>query len=312
MDNYDKLLERISRSSALTKEEIERKIEAKKAKLSGLISKEGAAQIVAAELGINFAQERLKISELVEGMKRANLLGKIIKIGPIREFNKNGREGKVANLFLADETSNIRVVLWDTNHIALIEKGKIMESSIIEISNANMRNGELHLSSFADIKISNEKIDSVISEKVYVEKKLSDSRLGESIKTRATILKAFDPRYFEVCPECGKRVIDEECKIHGKVSPQKRALLSLILDDGSETMRGVIFGEEINSLGLTNEEIFSLEEYTKVKDKFIGEERVFTGNIKNNALYNTIEFNIETIESPDLDLLLKELESKIV
>ena len=35
-----------------------------------------------------------------------------------------------------------------------------MESSIIEISNANMRNGELHLSSFADIKISNEKLKS--------------------------------------------------------------------------------------------------------------------------------------------------------
>ena len=50
MDNYEKLLDRISRSSGLAKEEIEKKVEAKKAKLSGLISKEGAAQIVAAEL----------------------------------------------------------------------------------------------------------------------------------------------------------------------------------------------------------------------------------------------------------------------
>ena len=311
MDNYDKLLERITRSSALAREEIERKIEAKKAKLSGLISKEGAAQIVAAELGINFAQERLKISELVEGKKRANLIGKIIKIGPIREFNKNGREGKVANLTIADETSNARVVLWDTNHISLIEKGKIKESSVIEIANASVRNGELHLSSFADIKISNEKIDAVISEKLYSEKTLSNAKPGESIKTRATILKSFDPRYFEVCPECGKRAIDEECKIHGKVSPQKRALLSIVIDDGSETMRSVIFGDQIKQLGLTDKEIFSLEEYTKVKDKFLGEEKVFTGNIKNNALYNTIELNIESIESPDLDLLLKELESKM-
>ena len=48
MENYNKLVERISKVSNLSAEEIERKVEAKKAKLSGLISKEGAAQIVAA------------------------------------------------------------------------------------------------------------------------------------------------------------------------------------------------------------------------------------------------------------------------
>src|SRR3989344_4094449 len=108
MDNYSKLVERISKSSGLSIDEIERKIEAKKAKLSGLISKEGAAQIVAAELGLNLDQEQLKISELLQGMKRANVLGKIIKINPIREYNKNGRQGKVASMVLADDTANIR------------------------------------------------------------------------------------------------------------------------------------------------------------------------------------------------------------
>jgi len=92
MDNYSQLIERISISAKLSKEDIERKIEAKRAKLSGLVSKEGAAQIVAAELGINFDKERMKISELVQGMKRANFVGKVINISPIRSFNKNGRE----------------------------------------------------------------------------------------------------------------------------------------------------------------------------------------------------------------------------
>ena len=312
MDNYEKLLERISRSSGFSKEEIEKKIEAKKAKLSGLISKEGAAQIVAAELGINFAQERLKISELVEGMKKANILGKVIKISPIREFNKNGREGRVVNLTIGDETSNVRVVLWDTNHISLIEKGKIKEKSVIEVSNASMRNWELHLNSFSELKISNEKIDSVITEKAYAEKLLSEIKPGESIKTRATIIKTFDPRYFEVCPECGKRALDEECKIHGKISPQKRAVLTLIIDDGADSIKASLFSQEIRLLGLKDEEIFSLEEFNKIKNKFLGEEKIFFGNIKNNSLYSTIDFSIEKIESPDLDLLIKDLEAKIV
>ena len=71
MDNYSQLVERISLAAKLPKEDIERKVEAKRAKLSGLVSKEGAAQIVAAELGINFDKEKMKISELVQGMKKA-------------------------------------------------------------------------------------------------------------------------------------------------------------------------------------------------------------------------------------------------
>src|SRR3989344_6374772 len=157
--NYSQLVERIARSSGLTKEEIDRRVEAKRAKLSGLISKEGAAQVVAAELGISFDKEKMKLSELLSGMKKANVVGKIIQLFPVREFNKNGREGKVANFVIADETSNARAVLWDTNHIALIEKGEIKEGDVVEISNANIRNGELHLSSFADIKKSKEKIE---------------------------------------------------------------------------------------------------------------------------------------------------------
>ena len=72
MQNYDLLIERIAKMASLDKAEIEKRVEAKKAKLSGLISKEGAAQIIAAELGINFENQDLKISELVAGMRRVN------------------------------------------------------------------------------------------------------------------------------------------------------------------------------------------------------------------------------------------------
>ena len=51
-ENYQQLIEFISENSGVSTEDIERKIEAKQAKLSGLISKEGAAHIVANELGI--------------------------------------------------------------------------------------------------------------------------------------------------------------------------------------------------------------------------------------------------------------------
>src|SRR3989338_8437461 len=155
MQNYSQLVERISRSSGLHVEDIERRIEAKRAKLSCLISKEGAAQVVASELGISFEKEKMKVSELLSGMRKVNVIGKILELASIREYNKNNRQGKICSFVLADETGNIRTVLWDTNHIALFEQGKLKQEDIVEISNAAIRNNELHLTGFSDIKLSN-------------------------------------------------------------------------------------------------------------------------------------------------------------
>ena len=161
MDNYSILLEKISRYSGLSSAEIEEKVESKKAKLSGLISREGAAQIVAAELGISFENEVVKINELSNGLRRANVIGKITSTFPVREFSKNGRSGKFASFTLGDETSNTRVVLWDSNHVSLIEDGSLAQGNVVEIRGASFKNNELHLSAFSDIKVSDAKLDSV-------------------------------------------------------------------------------------------------------------------------------------------------------
>ena len=144
--NYEKLVAIISKSSGIGREEVERKITAKRDRISGMISPEGAAQVVAAELGISFDNEKLKIDELLPGMRKVNIIGKILAVSPVRTYTtKNGQEGKVVNLVVADETANIKVVLWDTNHISLIEKNEIGIESIVEIANATMREEEIHL-----------------------------------------------------------------------------------------------------------------------------------------------------------------------
>ncbi|MBI3334177.1 hypothetical protein HYZ97_01715 [Candidatus Pacearchaeota archaeon] len=310
MDNYVQLIERIAAAAKLTPDDIERKVEAKRAKLSGLVSKEGAAQIVAAELGINFEKERMNIAELVQGMKRAHIIGKVIQIYPVRSYNKNGREGKVANLLVADSTSNIRLVLWDSNHIGLIESGTIHEGDVLDISNGMMRNGELHLSSFADIKHSSEKLDEVVTKRVFQSAQLKDAKAGQRLRTRAFVVQAFEPRYFEVCSECGKKVVEGACLVHGKVQPSKRALLTLVLDDGSESMRAVLFIEQLKSLGLNEEEIFIPEKFSAKKETFVGEELFFSGNLRSNALYNTTELVVEHIEKVQPEALIQELQGR--
>ena len=297
--SYEKLIDKISKTSGLELTEIERRIEAKRAKLSGLISKEGAAQVIAAELGVSFDNEKMKIDELLSGMRKVNIVGKVIRLFPIRSFSKNGKDGKVANMTVADETSNIKVVLWDTNHIGLIENGQITEDKVIEIHNASTRGNELHLGSFSELKLSNEILGDVKKDKMFKEKEISDFKLSDNASTRAFIVQAFEPKWFSVCPECRKKVVLEEdqfvCSEHGKVVAEKRGLMNVVLDDGTETMKSVMFHDVMKDLG--------------DKSELIGKEMIFSGDVKMNKFFNTPEFVIEKAEEIDLDKVLKKLEN---
>jgi len=307
LQNYQQLIEKMSRASGLTIDEIDRKVEAKCAKLSGLISKEGSAQIVASELGISFEKEKMKVSELVSGMKRVNLIGKIISEPLIREFSKNGREGKVLSLNIADDTGNIRTVLWDSNHIALFEKKELNNDDVVEISNASIRNDELHLGNFSDIKKSKEIFSSIVKEKSVHERKIIDLKPGMNVKLRAFIVQMFEPKFFEVCPNCGKKAVNSECATHGAIVPEKRALIGIVLDDGSETIRGVLFQEQISQLGINSEELNDFNLFTKKKLELLGHETYFICNVRNNNLFNSTELFIQEVMSLELDNLIQNL-----
>jgi len=97
--------------------------------------------------------------------------------------------------------------------------------------------------------------------------------------------------------------------VHGAIKAEKRALLNVVLDDGNETMKAILFGENIKKLGLSDEEIFSLEKFNEKKTSFLGEEKVFTGNLRANQLYNSIEFYVDSIEEFNADELIKELQA---
>jgi ssDNA-binding replication factor A large subunit len=311
--NYFRVLDKISRVSGIEKEEIERRVEAKRAKLAGLISREGAAQVVAAELGIDFDKEKLKIEELLPGMRKVNTVGKIIFVSPVRTFTtKKGDEGKVCNLIIADDTSNIKVVLWDTNHIELIEKGNLDKESVIEISGGSMRDNELHLGSFSELKPSSEIIEKVKTEKVVREKTISELRIGDNSKIRAFVMQSFEPRFFYICPECKKKVVSGNegfiCTEHNKITPEKRALINVIIDDGTETIRTVLFHEQIPKIGIT--ELENPERLLSQREDLLGKEMIFFGTVRNNKFFNNIEFIADDITEVDLDKLIQNLENK--
>ena len=208
---------------------------------------------------------------------------------------------------IADETDNIRLVLWDTNHIALFEEGKIKKNDFIDLFNGSVRNDEIHLSGFGDIKFSSESIPNIIVEKKVLEKMVKDLKSGNNARIRAFIVQMFEPKFFEVCPQCGKKAVNNECNTHGTIAPEKRALLSVVLDDGSENMKAVMFAESIEKLGINKAEINNAELFAKKKQEFIGREAFFSVNVRTNAMFNNQEMIINNIENIEIDSLIESL-----
>lgn len=314
---YKQLIEKISEISGLTADEIQRRCEAKKAKLSGLISDEGAAQVIAAELGITFEKQKSKIINLFSGMRKVHVSGKVINVEEIRKYQKAERQGEIGFFTLADETSNIRVVLWDVNHIALIKNNSIANNIVVEIKNADVRGTtikELHLGSGAELNILNDiNMENVKTEIKTETSNISDFKPNERAEIRAAILQMFQPAFFYVCPECSTKVSYEGdktiCMKHGSVIPKKRAIGSLVVDDGMENTRASIFNETLLKLFKTDsiENLSDASFFMQKKAELLGTEWFFSGRARKNVLFNRIEFVVSDLREANPDELLKEL-----
>jgi signal peptidase I len=299
--SFDFFVEKVAKLAGISKEEVEKRIEAKIEKLGGLISREGALQIVAAEL-LKTRDERLSISDLLPGMKNVKTIGKIVEIEGIRKYRKKDKELKVASFLLADSTDIIRVVLWDTNHISLIEEEKIKKGDVVEIENAYVRgdiyNREIHLTSMSKIIPSSITLENVVEKRNYFFNLISQLNPNTKAKIKAYIVQAFKPIIYNFCPICNKKV---EQKCHEEI--EKRVIFSFIADDGSGFIRCIAFKNE--TLKIFN---MPIEEVEKNFEKVLGEEFWFEGRVRKNEFRDELEFVVENVSNVDVEELVEELQ----
>jgi len=146
------------------RKDILRMIEEKREELGReVINDESAAMIVARELGVDLHQispkARQRIEDITEATRNIALTAKVINIGTIRTFSRKdgGGEGKVASIMVSDETSTIRVVLWDDLTNIVSENG-ISIDDIIQIRGAYVKKGlgdtlELNMGRMGQIRV---------------------------------------------------------------------------------------------------------------------------------------------------------------
>jgi len=323
--SVDEIVKKIVESTGMDEKEVREMIKEKEAEFSGLISLEGAAHIVAKELGLNLLQrvsKELKIGNVLSGMNNVNLKGKVVKIFEPREFEKNGKKGKVVNLMLADETGQIRLSLWN-EQVKLVEEGQIKEGEVIEITNGYTKDDglggcELRLGKNGMIKLSDAKIDVEVGTTKRM--KISDLSPGVFAEVRGAVVQFFESNpFFFVCPECESRVVNGECETHGKVEPRPIMVINGILDDGYGNVRVVFFREQAEKvLGMSTEEAYKLtEEGRNLKplrerlEKRLGTEFIVRGHAKVNKFFERIELVASSVEEVDPEKEAKTILNKL-
>jgi len=320
--NYEQIISKIQTEKGLSQEEIENKIKEKLKQLSDLISKEGAAHIVANELGVKLFDvqqaRRFKIKDLSPVLRSVELVAKVINKYEIREFKTEKREGKVATLFAGDDTGRIRIVIWDEN---IIDNSfsKINEGDIVKVSNGYVRenNGykELHLGSSSKIEINppGESIDHIAERTEVNHKHIKDLNENEFVSIVGTVVQIFEPRFYEACPECNKKVENGQCKEHGAVTPVTMPVVNIYFDDGTDSIRVVLFRDiALKFLQVSKEEVSKLKdpaEFQKVKDNLLGEQLKITGRVNKNEMFGRLEFSATTIEEAKPQEIATELVS---
>lgn len=319
--------ERISQKTGLSDEEINQKIKAKLKQLPGLISEEGAAHIVANELGVKLFEigEKLQIKNILSGMRNVDVIGKVLQKYELREFQTEKRSGKVANMLIGDETGVIRVVMWN-NQAELINQ--LNEGDVVKVKGGYVRdnNGrnEIHLSEMSKLVINPSGVEVDVkpyTPPVAVRKSLADIKEDDAnVEILATIVQVFDINFFEVCPQCNKRIrLRDEgfaCPTHGKVEPGYNYVLNLYLDDGSDNIRVVFWRQQAEQLlGMDKSQVMVFKDdpskFEPIKTELLGNIVKVSGRANKNQTFDRIELIANKVDkSPDPDEEIKKLKEE--
>lgn len=316
---YPEIVKRIKEKKEITEEELEEKVKQKMDQLSGLISREGAAYIIANELGVKLVDSEgmKKIKDVFPGMRNVETAGKVARKFPVNEFERNGNKGRVANFIIADETGQLRMTAW---HDMVDVMGQFEPGDIVKVRSgfAKDNNGqvEVHLNSNSKVLVNPEglKIDVDVTTSQpakqpadAVRKKISELTENDmNVEVLATVVQVFDPRFYTICPRCGKKVTQNDggfaCPEHGTIEPKYGYVMNIFIDDGSDNIRAVFFRDSVLKLIGKDDEAMQRyrvepEKFEEIKTKLLGETIAITGRTTKNTMFDRLELMANDVDA---------------
>ena len=137
METGNEIGSQLAGKSSRSEEEIAVLIEEKKKRFSGLLTDSGAAFMVAKDLGIEVGMDSVKrvdVAALKDGMQNFDMLVRVMQVFSPKEFEKNGKKGKLCNLIIADSTGETRLTLWHDD-VEKIRKTGVKRGSVLLLHN---------------------------------------------------------------------------------------------------------------------------------------------------------------------------------
>ncbi|NOZ80573.1 MAG: DUF2240 family protein [DPANN group archaeon] len=318
---FEKIVEKITQAAGLSAEEIQAKITEKMTQLSGLISKEGAAHIIANELGVKLfdLSKKVAIGDLLPGMRDLKVAGKVVQVFEIREFQTGERKGKVGTFVLGDPTGQMRVVLWNDMADNL---EKLVPGMVVRLENVVVRDNqsrtEIHLNDKSKILLDpeGEVVGDVaaVQKPAVLQKKIKDLAEADSnVSLLGTVVQIFDPRFFDRNRK--KQETDPASN-----PPDWSYVLNVFLDDGSDNIRVVCFGDAVETLTKkSRQELMAMKDdpgaFEPIKTELLGQIVRFQGRVTKNKMFDRLEFIANQVErdlDPEKELAVLEKEQQPV
>ncbi len=139
----------------LTREKLLDLIEKKRVEAKGLLNREGAAFLVAADLGVSmFGKEkivtRMKVGDVLPNLGDVSVVGRVLMVYDLQEFVKtDGSKGKLRRILIGDESGMIEVFVWNEK-VEDLDRQNIKPDSLVKVEHAYSRSSvdgkvELHV-----------------------------------------------------------------------------------------------------------------------------------------------------------------------
>ena len=257
------------------------------------------------------------ISQLEANEVNTKLRVRVTHINEVNKFSRvDGREGRVRAVYVADETAEIQVSLWDDDTDLKFSEGAaiIIENPVVQSQDGRLR---LSISGSSNIRQARpeeaELIPSThqIENILYVEKMIEDIEDNDQhIKVKGIVEEINgDKILYAMCPNCNRRIVQSEegyiCDSCGEKieNPDYLMIIQTLLQDETGQVTATFFRKQAEELiETTTEEVIEIFQQTgdessmssKIED-LIGHEVTIIADAQYNDYNEDVRLNVRRL-----------------
>ena len=257
------------------------------------------------------------ISQLEENETNTKLRVRVTTKNEINTFTRaDGRDGKVRAVYVADETGEIQVSLWDDATDVKFTEGSaiIIENPVIQLQENKLR---LSISGSSTIRQARPEEAELmptmheIENQLFVEKMIEDIEDDDQhIKVKGNIQEINGEKIlYAMCPNCNKRIVQSEegyiCDHCGEKieEPDYLMIIQTVLQDETGSITATFFRKQAEELiQTTTDEVIEIFQQTgdessmssKIED-LIGHEATIIADTQYNDYNEDIRLNVRRL-----------------